>query len=490
MISENNMNFLDTFYTESISADNPFEAFNGSITNLNAKIGDCGGRRYYADTNDQETVSLDDIVKVYHNIVNNTVGSQKLEQKGSATNVFSTISELDTKGEKSLENIYPLLWVITKIKQRVGYLFYQRDKVLGRIQTQISGLKESERLKGPCSDEVLTGELMQIQREIEARGIPLRVNPKRPTKSFPIDREEAKKYIGHSAGEYQTLAQTLIENIQHITMDMLEARLQDCIEEFKQKIGDQQYSVGLVHGKSFQWVAGLALSHLGRDHLPNSHFGVSKGGTIVSSQDCEEEVGSVQEENLVIFDDCSYSGSQLWENIQFINDKVRNKKKLYIVIPFLSTKARELIINYRNQFPNLQIEVITSDYTIRNLSEVFDFNKKSIQTFLENNGHVSDRHTLCYTDWRFPDGKSIPTMLEESLDSLSENGICQWKLYRKEPKRCITYFKTVEARSLNEIEDEHDAWKPIHFKVLPEPKSIKRPYELESLEQEQYTQDS
>lgn len=269
-------------------------------------------------------------------------------------------------------------------------------------------------------------ELKGIRKTLQSNGIPLHPCPNVAGTSHPVN-EKAKRtwmekakislkgtVITPADEAIDNLLKKAVDNIQHFTQKDLETALKQCTDQLNillEENNHTKYSVGFACGKSQQWVASLSLKNL--SHLPQSWFslGSSQGtmGLSIPQADCT--VDSVSESALVLFDDASYSGNQLIGLLGTLNRELKEKKSVYIVIPFMSSRIKQQI--QKGGYKKLDIHLITSDKEIKLTKEIFQGHpeeemtviKKLVDDSIDNSGM---HRTLCYTDWRFPDETSFP----------------------------------------------------------------------------------
>lgn len=279
-------------------------------------------------------------------------------------------------------------------------------------------------LRGACAASIAfknydTAALKKAQQHIETTGIPLHVCPKRPEKNYPLNQDKANAYIQALPKEHQTVATKAIEHAQYISMEKFDAALKQCVQELNQKL-TTPFSVGMTCGKSTQWVAGLALKDL--KSLPHSWFPLSseQGTFFVKTPKSQLEVGHIQEETLVLFDDCSFSGTQLTRNLVQIEEALKKenlRKKILVVIPFMTQPALEKVNRLSaNTDSALSIEVITTSERIKTIKEIFTDEERYQFGIIFNSHYFSSFHThlnlpgtttFCWSDWRLPDPLSF-----------------------------------------------------------------------------------
>jgi hypothetical protein len=309
-----------------------------------------------------------------------------------------------------------------------------------------------QHIRGPAESAITfpgydTPKLQQIEDHLTTREIPLHVCPARPGRSYPMDQAKADQYVSSLDSQYQPLAKKALAHTQHISMTKFDGALKQCVDTLNQQL-KTPYSVGITFGKSMQWVASLALKDLGR--LPDSWFPLSseQGTMFVQTLESKLDISHVTEGTLVIFDDCSYSGTQLYGNLCRLEEAVNKgnfPKQLYIVIPFMSQAAQDQFKNFqaiaRPTLSLLQVTLITGSEKIHCIKDIFNQNERDqISTFF-NSVYFSSMHkhlnhpgttSLAWTDWRMPDARSFEKgfgnvgMLKRNaqgfyLDTLSED---------------------------------------------------------------------
>jgi hypothetical protein len=248
-----------------------------------------------------------------------------------------------------------------------------------------------------------------IQELLDKKNIPLNcANPPRQNSLNDLYHENIKKYL-----EY--LSKSPLDNNQHIksfwedskkidkvTIEELEKCLFACTQHLdKQLEGD--YDVGFVPKKSSKWIAELALPYLSK--IPLNHFEYS---TDVGGQ---QTTLSARSQQFVIFDDASYSGSQLVTVISSLQTQLTKqgkKGKLFLVVPFISAVAEKHLIknlteklnapygtSARENSRKLQIHLITSNRELKTTSGAYPDSQEGVG--------------FSFTQWKVPDTASIPS---------------------------------------------------------------------------------
>lgn len=251
----------------------------------------------------------------------------------------------------------------------------------------------------------------QRQKILDDRGIYLRANPPL-AKSFDMSLIES-----NLAKLDDPLISKAYSKIQYFSMKNLSEQLKICVGKLNQKLikrSNPNFSMGYVFGKSNEWVSNLAVKDLA--YLPSSNFALeskSVNTEVIVPMENSTDLGDVEESTLVLFDDNSCSGTQLINHLNFLNKSAIAAKRnyeIFIVIPFLTEKAYNLISKYSRS--NLKIQLITSDQRIQQISSVLT--EEEIETLQKQQGgylRIKPEQAWCITDWRRFDSVSQPAAL-------------------------------------------------------------------------------
>lgn len=345
--------------------------------------------------------------------------------------------EASSSGKKghyaiALIEFIPVLGAIASLIERIAFKIWNAHHPQNREKAALVQIKqESPYLLSHQDISATETTLLSIQNKIAKRGIPLHVLPDRPTQSYPLKTAKVNEfrdllnqpnYIINPENGKELLNKAL-DHLQHISMDQLDEQLKICVEILNEELNRSgKYAVGLVVGKSFQWIASLALKHL--QFLPEDWFSFPVNLGITSFLETQKPLEEVVPEVAVIFDDCSYSGNQILGVLKALDGK---KKKLILVIPFMTQGSVDRVEEFKKNAQS-KIILITSPQKIISLSDVFNpdeltsFNKITIDhpewdkgSLFSLEGQYLPGQTLCYTDWRLPDNTSYLTTLGDGL---------------------------------------------------------------------------
>ncbi|NGX55600.1 MAG: hypothetical protein KR126chlam2_01237 [Chlamydiae bacterium] len=232
--------------------------------------------------------------------------------------------------------------------------------------------------------------------------------PATPEKSYPIDSARVKELtdeMADSDAKRIFLRMVEVTQKQHITFSMLKESLSSCVDQLNQLLkarNSPPYALGIEKDKSAEWVAQLAWPQL--ETQPRSIFDLRSSSEIP------------QEKTVVIFDECSYSGKKIYaewiDPLCRASPKVAKKLHVILVIPFMSQCAHDVLRKLGDE--GIDISVITSERRIRNIqagheNDILTGSElQLIRSFARMGKGIMPNQTLCYTDWRYPDGTSFP----------------------------------------------------------------------------------
>ncbi len=165
-------------------------------------------------------------------------------------------------------------------------------------------------------------------------------NPPMP-EEHPIDEVEKEKWIALHSCEEQKIAKKFVKNISYISYNKFLQRLHASVESFKREIQHQPYVVVLPEeGKdnSNYWVTSLGVKYL-KDHPPVQ--------VLLAEQLPEFLMHNKSLNNLVFFDDASYSGDQMSGYLKKLGSKLEGMDHhIYLIIPFMGYNAERCLEKY------------------------------------------------------------------------------------------------------------------------------------------------
>lgn len=244
-----------------------------------------------------------------------------------------------------------------------------------------------------------------------------------------IDKEAKEKYIDRlTTPEAKSIVRKVIDNhLFHISQKGLLQALEKATKELNSYLANskvQTFSVAYATKRSQAWVASLALRYL--EKLPKAEFNIATGPDTLGFESISlAKLMSQPNHALVIFDDCSYSGAQvidqILDNLRFTIalGKIQgimfptHRFEIILVIPFMTSYAKNTISKYALEidFKLITVETIPAISEInlteeeRNLFyEMYDLDEKK-----------AEKKTLAFCDWKKPDAWSSLGMLFEGI---------------------------------------------------------------------------
>ena len=245
--------------------------------------------------------------------------------------------------------------------------------------------------------------------------IPFNPNPPEYPNYTAIEKNQADAFLKKipQTLELQKIAQKLIQNIQYLSLEELKKNLQYCLLQLETRLHDE-FAIGFNIGTKEQWVASLASVNF--TQYPSGWF------KFTANRDQEPDhsltIGTVPQDQLVVFQDCLFSIKQL----QFLNSLYQELldkdqvKTLYLVIPFMTDYAKNEIKGLIYQFKDhLKLDIITSEQKIHSIKDHFtSYEIRQLffhfqENFLYN--EEAAHRTLCYTQWSYPpESYTVPSL--------------------------------------------------------------------------------
>lgn len=130
---------------------------------------------------------------------------------------------------------------------------------------------------------------------------------------------------------------------------------------------------------------------------------------------------------ILVIDDCSYSGSQLYDCLN--KNIIKKNMNIYVLFPFISEKAIEAILSLRHNFnfPDSRFVMntlldIMDEKKIENIFNFYYYNNKNIKFFIENYPIYFD-HKLPDIISSFPYIYSGLVINKQNIDNLKKLNI-------------------------------------------------------------------
>lgn len=204
--------------------------------------------------------------------------------------------------------------------------------------------------------------------------------------------------IRECKGDYLQVA----KRIRFISYDMLFEALHGCVEKLKILAPDAKFQVGMLKDKSQTWIAELAEKYFGIRF--EAAFGLATDH--IANANPTRLTGSSKQ--LIVFDDISYSGSQIYESVktliwsQAYHAFKREPVEVFILIPFMTERAIKQIQSLKERAgQNVTLHVITSNEKIECIDDILGARWGDSAGF-------DRRQAACLPAWKSPDGASFP----------------------------------------------------------------------------------
>lgn len=256
----------------------------------------------------------------------------------------------------------------------------------------------------------------------------IRFNPSPPhpnSVAKPLDYTAAKDWIAAHPTKYQEALRELVRNVEFIRAEQFQKQLNRTTENFKRQLVERDvknYTILVEPKKSNQWVAELAYAHLPQP-FNLSRLGIKDAESFRSELDKQSGPTKNKEvvpKNIVLFDDGSYSGTQITDHVSAIfrelknNYKIENAKMphIYVVIPYISKFA---LAKLKTSVEDLHLSdhLHVADHiemkTVEDLSIDAKDKIKELYWSKEENGN--QQHGLFYFAHKVPNDMSFPGSL-------------------------------------------------------------------------------
>ena len=245
--------------------------------------------------------------------------------------------------------------------------------------------------------------------------------PNRPEKSkaYDVDPNAADKLISAYDSEYQGPISEIVARVRRISFDEFCRGLRTSIESLPRPIKDRaspgskdKVAILVSERKSNQWVAEIAknMFQFTGSYLPlgqdNARDYVEKVLTPVDPRKWPQEV--------VLFDDASYSGTQITGHATAIADAMiqrGGKGRISIVVPFMTRVAEAKLDALRQRISAHNVDLVVADHgriqTVRELSSEENYPKLAEIFSGQLEGDEDTGIAATYLDHKVPNGSSF-----------------------------------------------------------------------------------
>lgn len=240
--------------------------------------------------------------------------------------------------------------------------------------------------------------------------------------SKTLDKVAATGWINSHSTPYQQALRELIENVEFICAEQFQKQLNRSIESFKIQLSERSvkdYTLLVEPKKSNQWVAELAYSRLPKPCYL-SRLGIKNAAEFrneLSTQSGLQKNIDVIPKNIVLFDDGSFSGTQITEHVTAIfnelkqNYKIDNSKMphIYVVIPYMTQYALKRLqgeVDKLHLGDHLHVAEHIQMRTVQNLS--LATREKIKELYWPKEAEGNEQHGLFYFAHKVPNDMSFP----------------------------------------------------------------------------------
>ncbi len=234
--------------------------------------------------------------------------------------------------------------------------------------------------------------------------------------SESINGAQASEWVHAHHEYYQPALTEVVNKVKRIRHREFIGELKKVVEQFNEKletVENKSYTILVQPHKSNQWVADWAVDDL--NHLNHAEFkelGEKHASSFIAFLDRIKNTERVAQ-RIVLFDDCSYSGTQLSEHVKAIFTKYeaehRANPTIHVIVPFITDYAFELIKKVGEEKKHRKLEIIYSKKIISveqalskehilKLKELYNWSAEPIET--QGRG-------LIYFDHKIPNGMSF-----------------------------------------------------------------------------------
>lgn len=270
-----------------------------------------------------------------------------------------------------------------------------------------------------------------------------------PEEEIEVTVEQRSRFLAQFKENYRPMVNHLLGHIQIATFKDLQFHLEQCCLTLSKNLKGEAYHVGIIRNKSQEWVANLAYRYLPLEHLPQSVVEIGRLQKVSQFERTTLNLEKICDINghFVLFDDVSYTGTQIVDFLDLFFSKFKMNKEnsakihIHIVVPFMSRMAKErvekAIIRITMQSKRissipteLHISLVTN-HILKNIKDIVEsYEPSQAQQFYQlldwpsaspqvpvldviaDQFEVSqvDQKCLCFTQWKKADNVSLPKL--------------------------------------------------------------------------------
>jgi hypothetical protein len=235
------------------------------------------------------------------------------------------------------------------------------------------------------------------------------------------------------ASDHREAGRWLMHHVKILTFRQLCESIQQSCHKLRQDILNfEDYYLLTIQGKSQEWMASIAYRYLPQEKLPVGNLTIGKSGDVYDQvQKIGEIIIRTNSDNFLMFDDVTYSGTQLKEylarlerqlSIYFSSKKNQSKflktKNIYFVYG-ASPKDQDwnsILKAFDLERFNVKVHFICS-HLFEKVDHLMD--EENLTKSMRNkiHKHTSGNKTLVVTEWKTPDHVSVPCFVTNGFIS-------------------------------------------------------------------------
>lgn len=280
--------------------------------------------------------------------------------------------------------------------------------------------------------------IAKVQQIIDDKGVPLNCrNPSPLTQLNHIKNEIIEAHLKSIQDDsyWHTIKKKMYDHLDKITFQELQSGVAICCEELNRLLVDKDYTLLFYRHKSQEWIAEMGIPQLTK--APDSFVWTE---TLCIYNITDQFIS--KNPTLVVFDDVSYSGKQLFDLIDAIDIQAEKDEKhydLFLVVPFITERVKEVLKNkdvWKNSHINTHI--ITTNRKVSTLEDIFSekqllgmsqreledlrlppslIAKKDLQI------PIFRKKSLTFSEWKIPDGTSMWDLMKDVKVNGSQESI-------------------------------------------------------------------
>lgn len=302
----------------------------------------------------------------------------------------------------------------------------QTDKKLGELTNKIKDFQnENKNSILENTDSILENKVSKTKKKINA--LPEKNLKLNPGRKGNLNNKNAIIWIQNHHEDLQSPLKRVVEKIEYIGEQNFKNSLTACVNKLNNtlntsKLKNEVFTILTAEGKSNKWVFDLIKPKLNECKIDYQEEPL--GETYAKEfklNYAENKVNSLPK-NIILFDDASYSGTQIFNHVTTIIDMIKSIKptknihdyKIFVVVPFITTTAEEKIKKVHSHF---KVNLISDKY-MKTMGELISKeDQKVLEKTLWSRGDVRyDTCSLTYFSHKIANFMSFPAYIAQAKD--------------------------------------------------------------------------